>query len=241
MTRRISSSPGVLFASLLSAFLLLPISDLALYATETEHILHGQVENITYGDVFTVKGDDGKLYVVHLRANDAPDTGQKYFNESKDALTKLIKKKTVDVHWTEKDHAGRVIGDVYVGEVLVNLHMIEDGWAWYYKEHLESDELQDAEQEAREAHRGLWAQESPQSPWDYRNSKKSAVVAVKKPSKTQIAPAHDEKPSAELEDDRDSSSNIPSVASGGSVHVKGHFRTLKSGKTVYVRPHTRRK
>ena len=27
---------------------------------------------------------------------------------------------------------------------------------------------------------------------------------------------------------------------GGDVHVKGHYRRTKSGKTVYVKPHTRR-
>ena len=31
-----------------------------------------------------------------------------------------------------------------------------------------------------------------------------------------------------------------SYGGGGDVHVKGHYRRTKSGKTVYVKPHTRR-
>ena len=33
----------------------------------------------------------------------------------------------------------------------------------------------------------------------------------------------------------------PPSPSNGSVHVKGHYRTTKNGKRVWVKPHTRRK
>lgn len=35
--------------------------------------------------------------------------------------------------------------------------------------------------------------------------------------------------------------SISNSSSTGNVHVKGHYRTTKSGKTVYVKPHTRKK
>ena len=38
---------------------------------------------------------------------------------------------------------------------------------------------------------------------------------------------------------RNSSSNTNS--SGGSINVQGHYRTSKTGKTIYVKPHTRKK
>jgi hypothetical protein len=35
--------------------------------------------------------------------------------------------------------------------------------------------------------------------------------------------------------------NTNSSSSGGNTNVKGHYRTTKSGKTTYVKPHTRKK
>lgn len=32
-----------------------------------------------------------------------------------------------------------------------------------------------------------------------------------------------------------------SKSSGGDIHVKGHYRKTKSGKTIYVKPHTRKR
>ncbi|NCB27236.1 MAG: hypothetical protein EOM62_17545, partial [Bacteroidia bacterium] len=58
--------------------------------------------------------------------------------------------------------------------VYINLRMIEQGHAWYYKTYAPSDtDLAAAETVARTSAAGLWdSDEPPVAPWDYRHNKK---------------------------------------------------------------------
>jgi hypothetical protein len=55
-----------------------------------------------------------------------------------------------------------------VGETWVNRELVKNGWAWHYKLYSTSKELADAEVEAREAEVGLWQDNAPIPPWDWR-------------------------------------------------------------------------
>jgi micrococcal nuclease len=46
--------------------------------------------------------------------------------------------------------------------------MVRDGFAWRYVRYDKSGEFTDAEREAREHRRGLWADKHPVPPWEYR-------------------------------------------------------------------------
>ena len=52
--------------------------------------------------------------------------------------------------------------------VYVNLDMIKKGYAWYYPFDGENPEYKQAEQEAKEAKLGLWADKNPIAPWEWR-------------------------------------------------------------------------
>jgi len=45
--------------------------------------------------------------------------------------------------------------------------------AWHFKRYNKSEELAKIESEAKEVKKGLWAQESPVAPWDYRKENKA--------------------------------------------------------------------
>ena len=211
---------------------------------QNEEVTRGKVVSVSHGDTLKVDAQGGKSVLVFLRGTDAPDQGQPFSAESRQALEKLAGKQDVEIHWHEKDRAGRILGDVYVRDNQINHEMIDLGWAWYSDEHFESDELAHSEADAREAGLGLWAGKDPEAPWDFRarQSKKSAdAIAAASTRKAASKPKEKPKP-AEVDEDRNNAVVLAQPKhSGGTVSVKGHFRTSKTGKTFYVRPYTRSK
>ena len=53
-----------------------------------------------------------------------------------------------------------------------NLDMIKQGYAWYNPFDGENPEYQQAEQEAKAAKRGLWADKYAMPPWEWEKDKK---------------------------------------------------------------------
>jgi endonuclease YncB( thermonuclease family) len=53
-------------------------------------------------------------------------------------------------------------------EMVVNAKLVEDGWAWHFKKYNSDERLAKLEETARTAKRGLWADEAPLAPWDFR-------------------------------------------------------------------------
>ncbi len=68
------------------------------------------------------------------------------------------------------DRYGRTIGEVSLpdGRVL-NRELVKAGFAWWYRRYAPEDvRLEQLENEAREAGRGLWADAEPVPPWEWR-------------------------------------------------------------------------
>ena len=73
------------------------------------------------------------------------------------------------------DHHGQVVAVIYVDGRNINLEMVAEGWAWAAqktrKPPVHSDYLL-AEEQARAKRLGLWMQENPQPPWEFRKMRK---------------------------------------------------------------------
>ncbi len=143
---------------------------LLLLITATVHAdeIRGKVVGIADGDTITVLDADKVQHKIRLEGIDAPERGQAFGTKSKEKLSELVGEKEVVVRWEKKDRYGRILGDVYLGDRLINLEMVQDGLAWHYKQYSKSKELADAEDEARKAKKGLWGVKSPEPPWDFR-------------------------------------------------------------------------
>ena len=80
----------------------------------------------------------------------------------------MVGKKQVQIDSQAVDQYGRVIGLIKVDGRDVNQEQVKRGMAWEYS-HYHTDKtyigLQNGAQQAR---RGLWAQTSPQAPWQWR-------------------------------------------------------------------------
>ena len=137
--------------------------------------LSGKVIGVTDGDTIKVLVNKESV-TVRLEGIDAPESKQSFGNKSKEALSRLVAGKTVTVKKTGTDKYKRTLGVVIVGDVDANAKLIEDGWAWHFKKYNDEERLAKLEEVARKAKRGLWADENPLAPWDYRAKQKMPEV-----------------------------------------------------------------
>ncbi len=133
-------------------------------------IIEGMVVSIADGDTLTVLDDTKSQFKIRLQGIDTPESRQAFGTQARKALASKVFKKNVRIEWEEKDRYGRTLGDVYLGDRWINKELLEEGWAWHYKQYSDSEELAQAETAARNTRAGLWKDNHPVPPWEYRHN-----------------------------------------------------------------------
>lgn len=128
--------------------------------------IEGYVNKIMDGDTLSVGEDNAKVRLVHI---DAPESDQATGRSSKEALTALVKGKSIHVDIVGKDIYGRYLGEVYVDKLYVNKELVRKGWA--FRDRLHSKEFRTDEEEAKKEKLGIWKNET-MPPWIWRLEKK---------------------------------------------------------------------
>ena len=134
--------------------------------------IQGKVVRVSDGDTITILDEAKVQHKVRLNRIDAPEKSQAFGEASRKHLANMVANKVVKVEWAKKDKYGRILGDVIVGEVNVNLRMVQGGMAWHFKRFDNTPIYAQAENEARAKKVGLWADPNPIPPWDFRKAKK---------------------------------------------------------------------
>jgi micrococcal nuclease len=129
--------------------------------------LKGKVVYITDGDTLTLLVDK-KQYKIRLLGIDAPENEQPFGKQASKALSDKVFEKTVQVTTYGKDIYGSTLGIVSLDGKNINLELVKEGFAWHYTAYSASKTLANAENEARKAKIGLWADENPIPPWQWR-------------------------------------------------------------------------
>jgi endonuclease YncB( thermonuclease family) len=127
-----------------------------------------RVVGVTDGDSVTCLTPDKQQVKIRLNAIDAPERGQPFANKSKQALSDMVFGKDVEIEDLGTDKYKRTIGRITVGQVDVNHEMVAKGMAWHYVKYDQSRELRGAEESARNAKLGLWADPHATPPWEWR-------------------------------------------------------------------------
>ena len=124
-----------------------------------------RVKRIVDGD--TVHLRDGTK--VRLHGIDTPERDQPYGKQATRNLDKLIGR-TVFVVEKDTDRYGRPVGVLYTPEGLnINEAMVCNGSAWWYSRYARfASGLRKCQAEAKEAALGLWADDDPMPPWEWR-------------------------------------------------------------------------
>lgn len=137
----------------------------------------GRVVGVSDGDTFTFLSRGKEQVKVRLSEIDTPEKNQPYGTKAKQALSDLIFGQEVKVIKTDTDRYGRLIGQVYFGDVHINRKMIREGMAWVYKPYMKDKTLLIDEKKAMDSKLGIWSlpRKDQVPPWDWRRGIKSAA------------------------------------------------------------------
>jgi endonuclease YncB( thermonuclease family) len=128
----------------------------------------GRVVGVADGDTITVL-HDGRAEKIRLYGIDAPEKGQAFGERAKQFTSGLAFGQTVAVRVRDHDRYRRTVGEVTLPDGRsLNEELVRAGFAWWYRRYSRDPRLAHLEQEARDAHRGLWADPHPVPPWDFR-------------------------------------------------------------------------
>lgn len=111
-----------------------------------------------------------------LAGIDAPEIAQPYGKQAMQELEKLLLGKTLVIVFDDVDRYGRIVGDVWIGDMHVNRVMMERGAAWFYTQYARDERLFQVEEAARDARRGLWSLPAKDriEPWVWRERERAA-------------------------------------------------------------------
>ncbi len=138
-----------------------------------EQEIYGKVIEVYDGDTATVLTEDNKKFRIRFYGIDAPEAAQDSGDVSRDALREKILGGNVVVRVIAVDRYGRAVGKVMSGGRYVNLEMVAEGMAWYYRDYADREyDLAMAEKSARQHRIGLWRKNNPQPPWEWRKANK---------------------------------------------------------------------
>ncbi|GHU04208.1 putative endonuclease [Betaproteobacteria bacterium] len=127
----------------------------------------GRVVRVSDGDTLDVLVNR-RAVRVRLAQIDAPEKRQAFGGRARQTLFSLTYRQNVMVIEAGLDHYGRTVGTVYIGHINVNHELVRRGMAWADRYHFGDPALLRVEAEARRQKLGLWANPSPEPPWNFR-------------------------------------------------------------------------
>lgn len=149
----------------------------AIAMTAAAEEFDGRVVGISDGDTIRVLAD-GQQITVRLAEIDAPEKAQPFGTRSKQSLSDMCFDKKARIATQGRDRYGRTIGRIYCftpgvrTEVDANAEQVRRGMAWVFDRYATDLALYNLQDDARYAHRGLWADQSPTPPWEWRKTRR---------------------------------------------------------------------
>jgi len=139
--------------------------------------LAGQVVGVSDGDTITLIDSTKNQHKIRLTGIDAPEKSQAFGQASKKSLSDMVFNQYVVVSWEKRDRYKRILGKVLLKDQDVCLEQVKRGMAWHYKKYERDQNPEDraayalAEKKARDIRLGLWADEAPIEPAQFRHKK----------------------------------------------------------------------
>jgi endonuclease YncB( thermonuclease family) len=142
--------------------------------------IEGIVTKVTDGNTMQVTATNRTKLKVRLYGIYAPETGksgQPYGTNAQRALEEMVVDKHVRLEVMAVDQSKNTVAIVWTVDNVVNKEMLKSGWAWAYRQYLDSpyaSEYIELEEQARNEHRGVWEQNDPRPPWESKKQQKKS-------------------------------------------------------------------
>lgn len=140
-----------------------------------------KVVSVSDGDTITVL-HNGLQEKIRLYGIDTPEKNQDYGQQAKQITSTLIAGRQVDIETKAGDRYGRTVGLVTVDGQSLNELIVQNGYAWVYRQYCKERFCSDwilLEQQARRQKKGLWAGSAIVPPWEWRRQSKESISAAK--------------------------------------------------------------
>ena len=159
----------------------------AMVCTTHAATLEGKAIKVADGDSITLLDADKMQHRIRIDGIDAPEKSQPFGDRSRQNMVRMVAGKEVTAECHKTDRYGRQICKVRVqpsdcpacGKTLdVGHAQILGGLAWWYRQYAKEQSVEDrgryesAEQEARARKIGLWRDNNPIAPWEWRRARK---------------------------------------------------------------------
>jgi len=129
-----------------------------------------RVDAVHDGDTVTCLDEQGQPQKIRLQGIDAPEYGQPYGDTARRALAGKLAGGTVRVEGRARDQHGRLLGTLWIDDRNLNRELVAEGFAWVFGGFSPDEELLAAEAAARRQRRGLWADQQPVEPRQWRDA-----------------------------------------------------------------------
>lgn len=128
------------------------------------------VVSVADGDTLTIN-NDGTQQQVTLEDVDAPEITQPHGEAAQRFTANLCLRKRVEVVQTETEDGKTLVKIKLPNGSDLAENLLRNGWAWYrQKQEIPNVALRHLEESARHSHLGLWQDEHPEPPWEYRKA-----------------------------------------------------------------------
>jgi endonuclease YncB( thermonuclease family) len=136
------------------------------FAELPRDVAYFSLKRVVDGDTI-VTGENTR---VRLWGIDAPERDQPHGASATDALAEMLSDQTLYLETKAVDKYGRLVGIIFnADDHEVNLQMVCAGHAWWYERYAkEALDYKQSQQDASNNERGLWVDENPVAPWDWR-------------------------------------------------------------------------
>lgn len=157
--------------SIVAMLLLVPL--ILPSTARSDDLITARVIGVADGDNIIVLAASGKRIIIQLGGIDSPEIGQAFAQEALQFTIDHCLDTNIKYRIFGIDIYNRIIATVYLGDDReLNLEILKAGFAWYDKRHTKRQEYADAENHARRAGIGLWADKNPTPPWEWRRERR---------------------------------------------------------------------
>ena len=157
--------------SILSLLLLLSLIISTSSLSSAADSFTGQTIDVADGDTITVLNQNNENVKIRLAGVDCPESSQVHGNKAKQFVVNKVSGKRVRIVPDTIDRYGRTVAMVLINGENLNEQIVTHGHGWVYRKYCTADYCNDwlkQEKTARNAQVGLWRDQNPQPPWEWR-------------------------------------------------------------------------
>ena len=136
---------------------------------QSQTFFQGKVVGVKDGDTVVVLDSIKNQITLRLAEVDCPEKNQPFGTKAKQFTSDQIYRKEIKYIVIDVDRYGRSIAMIYYdnGKYLP-AELLKNGFAWHYKRYSNSVELSNYEEKSRINKLGLWIEDNPTPPWEWR-------------------------------------------------------------------------